>query len=142
MWASEDAAGTLGPRNVTAAARYVVITVTNQQTRPAGVASKIKIKTRLWFGAPDDVAPHPYYIERMVEPAPLQAQAIAHGALFNVGGLANFIVAIEEVEYYDILSWRRTAAVGTGYIRCVVSGELFPINRVFEPRKGEFSSGV
>jgi hypothetical protein len=129
----------LSEENAKAAHRLVMINVTNGQSRVQGVATKIRIETSLHYGAVDDRASHPYKLTRVIEPSPLHAGSVVEGPLFNIGGLRNFVVKLESVEYYDVMGRRRIAAVGTGSIRCVVSGEMNQFTQVFEPRKGEFS---
>ena len=142
VWGAQDAAEPfLSRQNATSAPQYVVITIANGQTKTQGVANKVKVVAQLLYGAPDDVAPHPYTLNRTVVPVPLHASGYAEGPLFNVGGLPNFIVRISSVEYYDIMNRRRTAAVGTEVVRRIVSGKVFQNNQVFEPRKGEFTDG-
>jgi len=139
-WASADVAEpALQTRQQGAKSRYVSLTITNQQTTPHGVATDIVILARLSFGAADDVAPHPYHMDRPIGPYTALAERYIEGPLFNVGGLTNWVVTLQKVEYRDIMKRARTAAVGTGGLHCSVSGNITPLIRVFEPRKGEYT---
>ncbi|MBV8299666.1 MAG: hypothetical protein JO083_09020 [Candidatus Eremiobacteraeota bacterium] len=129
----------LGPRVAQSAARYVSIRVTNEQTTPHGVASNVVLETELQFGAADDVAPDPYTIPRQVGPVMILAGRYVEGPLFNVAGLTNWQMVVRKVEYQDIMKRARSAAVGTGGLRRFVSGNIAPLPRVFEPRKGEYT---
>jgi hypothetical protein len=131
----------LADRNRTATARYVMVAVQNGQTRPQGAASDVTVTAVLYFGAADDMAPHPYHIERVIGPMLLPAGNSGSGPLFNVGGIPNFEVHLRKVGYRDIMNRSRTSAVGTGIIKCIVAGVITTFPRVFEPRKGEFTDG-
>ena len=139
-WASLDASEpALQTRQQGAQSQYVSLTITNQQSTPHGVASDVLMLARLSFGAADDVAPHPYHFDRPIGPFTILADKYIEGPLFNVGGLTNWVVTLQKVEYRDIMKRDRTAAVGTGGLHCSVSGNVTPIIRVFEPRKGEYT---
>ncbi|MDP9024877.1 MAG: hypothetical protein M3N13_05875 [Candidatus Eremiobacteraeota bacterium] len=130
----------LGPRVMTTSPpRYVILRVTNAQENPHGAASDITLKAELAFGASDDVAPHPYKMNRTVGPLTIFAGRYVEGALFNVAGLANWRVLITKVDYKDIMKRKRSAAVGAGGLFSSVSGNILTMPRVFEPRKNEYT---
>jgi hypothetical protein len=139
-WADEDANQQfLAQRSKGLPPRYVTIRIENVQASPHGVAGSVKISAMLAFGAPDDVAPHPYNISRLVNQDVILASRYVEGPIFNVAGLENWVVVLSKVEYRDIMKRPRTAAVGTGLLQCTVSGNMISTIKVFEPRKGGFT---
>ena len=139
-WAREDSADPRLKRYVAGQIppRYVYLGVSNTQIKSVGVSSNLVVKLRLYYGA-DDIPNHENVVAREVTFDILEANSYYVAEVFNVGNLTAFMVSIDSVEYRDIHGRRRTAAYGASWLADGPLGKRFGF-KIFEPRKGEFTS--
>jgi len=141
-WAAEDLGHTaLRPYVDGAAVSYVYLAVGNRKTEPSTVAADVTVTVALYFGSANGQAPHPHTIRRSYRVEVLEPARYAFGPILNVGTLDAYLAVIEKVSYSDLSGRIRNA----GWGRAVISKRpgMAPIygDKIFKPRKGEFSDG-
>lgn len=142
QWARDDQAdANFAALTAGATPSYINLIVLNRSTNPHGVAAKIAVRATLRFGAPGTSTNHPYSMTRTAFFPACEPNTQVAAQFFNVGGLFNFLVEVDEVEYYDILERKRRCGWGYSIFRQSAAGTMiFP--KFFEPRKGEFTDEI
>lgn len=117
---------------------YIRIKVENVQPNVYGLATKITGKVILAFGAKNNVDNHPFTIVRNLDIPVIGAGKYVEGPIFNIGTLPNFVVLIDEIQYFDIQNIGHKAAYGVGRLWKRLDGKPIVITqKIFEPGKGE-----
>jgi hypothetical protein len=120
---------------------YVTLYVVNRSQSPHGIAARISIKTTLHYGAAGNSGNHPHHLQRTAEIPTCEPGTVFALQLFNIGGLSNTRIEVDEMKYYDLMGRRRRGGWGYAVLIRNASGvNIFP--KLFQPRKGEYTDGI
>jgi hypothetical protein len=120
---------------------YVTLYVVNRSQSPHGIAARISIKATLHYGAAGNSGNHPHHLPRTAEIPTCEPGTVFALQLFNVGGLSNTRIEVDEMKYYDLMGRRRRGGWGYAVLTRNANGTaIFP--KLFEPRKGEYTDGI
>jgi hypothetical protein len=120
---------------------YVRLYVWNRSHSPHGVAARISIKATLHFGGPPDNLHHPCTLTRTAELPLCESSTILGLELFNVGGLTNWVVIVDEMTYYDLMGRERRGGWGFAVLFHSAAATIV-LPKLFQPRKGEYTDEV
>jgi hypothetical protein len=140
-WMEEDQRGNLQAVSGDAAPAFLNLYVWNRSQSVHGVGAKISVTATLHFGGPGTTQNHPYSLARTAEIPLCEPGAMFGLQLFNIGGLKNLMVTVDEMTYYDLMGRERRGGWGYAVLyRNAAGTEIYP--KLFQPRKGEYTDEV
>lgn len=140
-WIEQDQGHAQLAPHLQGAPNYIYLMILNTQNKRTAVAGGIEVTVALFFGSPTGMIPHPHVQRRVARSEVIAPETFVVGPVLNTGDLDAYLAVVESVEYRDVSGRRRTAAWGTNIILRNPGAAPVLGNKIFEPRKGEYSDG-